>query len=158
MICVVEYVNHCSIMWMQIQQFCSYCTEGADMPIFVAQLNKWFACRCIIPRFLSSNCSSLSLYLLHVLVLSRMEPVIQNLLTHFWRFVLFGTGTSGNFSESLVTLSVGTVFVVSFKNTWWLNGTTDDVYRPDSFSAVMSVGASCWGGWGEYAKHPNRHD
>jgi len=56
---------------------------------------------------------------------------------------LFGTGTSGNFSESLVTLSVGTVFVVSFKNTWWLNGTTDDVYRPDSFSAVMSVVGSC---------------
>lgn len=59
------------------------------------------------------------------------------------RVFLFGTGTSGNFSEFLITLTVGTVFVVSFKNTWCLIGTTDDVYRPDSFSAVMSVGISC---------------
>jgi len=56
---------------------------------------------------------------------------------------LYRTGTSGNVSEFLITLGVGTVLVVSLKNTWWLNGTTDDVYRPDSFSAIMSVGASC---------------
>ena len=155
---VVEYVNHCCLMWKQVQQFCSYCTEGADMSIFVVQPNKWLACRCIIPRFLSSNCSSLSMYLLHVLVLSRKEPIIQNLFTYLWRVFLFGTGTSGNFSEFLITLSVGTIFVISFKNTWWLNGPTDDVYRPDSFYAVMSVGASCWMGWGEYDKQPNRHD
>jgi hypothetical protein len=40
---------------------------------------------------------------------------------------LFGTGTSGNLYEFLVTLIVGTVFVVLFKNTWWLKGTTDDL-------------------------------
>ena len=83
-LCVVEYVNHCCLMWMQVQQFCLYCTEGADMPIFVVLLNKWFACWCIIPRFLSSSCSSLSMYLLRVLVLSRMEPVIQNLFAYLW--------------------------------------------------------------------------
>lgn len=39
-VCVVEYVNQPCLMWMQVQQFCSYCTEGADMLIFVVQLNK----------------------------------------------------------------------------------------------------------------------
>lgn len=91
------------------------------------QLNKWFACRCIIPRLLSSNFSSLSMYLLHVLVLSRMEPAIQILFTYLWRVFLFGTGALGNLSEFLIILRVGTAFVVSLENTWWLNGTTDDV-------------------------------